>query len=437
MKNLLFISVLLFFAISSFAYWGIERGTEPNEIYISSHWYDSVQCTYYGLYYSTNNGEDIELKYYTTDPCVPDSVDLMYPYLISDATPGVLYCRTSRPDLWISYNYGENWEFVENPGTSGRYTCGCTTGEIYKYCTNSQGTFYRSIDFGGNFEVVNDSAKYIMEVGMQEGELYGIDGNYENGFEIHYSIDYGYSFPIEIYIDSTIAGDQIAGFYPRLSRGTEQGEVYLITWHLPHNYYIYRSTDYGQSFELKYQSEPIAYWIWSVYYTAGREPGSFYIMMHSYDDLGIGTYLKIFYSNDYAETFTEYFHHLTEDYFVSVEDQPINQPSQEITLNNFPNPFNPSTTISLSLTTEITEDTKLIIYNLKGQKVKDLSPSLCHGEFFDKLRTGSIEPRGETNYSVIWNGKDDSDKSVCSGIYFYKLKVNDKTKAVKKCLLLK
>ena len=428
MKNLLFISVLLFFAISSFAYWGIERGTEPNEIYISSHWYDSVQCTYYGLYYSTNNGEDIELKYYTTDPCVPDSVDLMYPYLISDATPGVLYCRTSRPDLWISYNYGENWEFVENPGTSGRYTCGCTTGEIYKYCTNSQGTFYRSIDFGGNFEVVNDSAKYIMEVGMQEGELYGIDGNYENGFEIHYSIDYGYSFPIEIYIDSTIAGDQIAGFYPRLSRGTEQGEVYLITWHLPHNYYIYRSTDYGQSFELKYQSEPIAYWIWSVYYTAGREPGSFYIMMHSYDDLGIGTYLKILYSNDYAETFTEYFHHLTEGYFVSVEDQSINQTSQEINLNNFPNPFKPSgagrspgTTISYELPFNI-ENPVIEIFNIKGKKVK----SLC------AFPNGSLGTR-----SVVWDGTDNYRKQVASGVYLYRIKSDDYVSETNRMLLLK
>jgi flagellar hook assembly protein FlgD len=40
-------------------------------------------------------------------------------------------------------------------------------------------------------------------------------------------------------------------------------------------------------------------------------------------------------------------------------------------------------------------------------------------------------------HSAVWNGDDDSGKSVCSGIYFYKLNVNDKTEAVKKCLLLK
>ena len=424
MKNLLFIYFLFFFAITSFAYWGIERGTEPCEIYISTHWYDSVQCTYYGLYYSTNNGEEIELKYYITDPPVPDSVDLMYPYLISDATPGVLYCRTSRPDLWISYNYGENWEFVENPGTSGQYTSGSVPGVIYKVITNEVAgrvELHRSINFGNNFTVVNDSIGTVAEIGTDIGEIYLVKGStwpIWGPFEILYSNNCGYNFTQQCILDSTIAGEQIAGFYPTLSRGTIQGEVYLITWHLPHNYYIYRSTDYGQSFELKYQSEPIAYWIWSVYYTAGREPGSFYIMMHTYDDLGIGTFLKIFYSNDYAETFTEYFHHLTEDYFVSVEDQPINQPSQEITLNNFPNPFNPETTINYQL--PVNSEVELIIYNLKGQKVNTLVNELLL--------------KGE--HSAIWNGRDFKNKRVSSGVYFYRLQTENCTET-KKMLLLK
>jgi hypothetical protein len=351
----------------------------------------------------------------------------MFPYLISDVSPGVLYCNEMYPSylLWISYNYGENWEFVDNPGTTGRYTSGCTPGEIYKNCTDYQGTLYRSIDYGENFEVVNDSAKYILEVGVQAGELYGIDGSYaEDRFTIHYSSDYGYSFPIEIDIDSTIAGEQIAGFYPTLSRGTIPGEVYLTTWHLPCNYYIYRSTDYGQTFELQYQSEYINIYSWWVYYTAGREPGSFYIMMHSYDDLGIGTYLRIFYSNDYAETFTEYFHHLTEDYFVSVDDQPINQPSQEITLNNFPNPFNPETTISYDLPVNI-ENPVIEIFNIKGEKIRQYSivnPSNA-GQVFQS--------------SIVWDGADQHNKQVSSGVYLYRIKSNEGVLISNKMLLLR
>ena len=97
-------------------------------------------------------------------------------------------------------------------------------------------------------------------------------------------------------------------------------------------------------------------------------------------------------------------------------------------LNNYPNPFNPTTTISFSLTTEITENTEIIIYNLKGQKVKNISPSLCHPEL--------VEGRGRRKYSVIWNGTDDSEKPVSSGIYFYKLRVGD-LQQVNKMMLLK
>jgi hypothetical protein len=95
---------------------------------------------------------------------------------------------------------------------------------------------------------------------------------------------------------------------------------------------------------------------------------------------------------------------------------------------NYPNPFNPSTTISFSLTTEITENTEISIYNLKGQKVKNLSPSLCHAE--------PVEVRGEAQYSIIWDGTDDNNKPVSSGIYFYKLKVGKFEKS-RKMLLIK
>ncbi len=97
-------------------------------------------------------------------------------------------------------------------------------------------------------------------------------------------------------------------------------------------------------------------------------------------------------------------------------------------LSNYPNPFNPTTTISFSLTTEITEHTELIIFNLKGQKVKDLSPSLCHAE--------PVEARGENNYSVTWNGTDQYNQPVSSGIYFYKLKSGE-FEMNRKMLLLK
>jgi len=85
-------------------------------------------------------------------------------------------------------------------------------------------------------------------------------------------------------------------------------------------------------------------------------------------------------------------------------------------LTNFPNPFNPTTTISFSLNSEITENAELVIYNLKGQKVRQ----------FSILNDQS---------SIVWNGTDDNDQSVSSGIYFYKLKTNNFEKTNKMILL--
>jgi len=89
-------------------------------------------------------------------------------------------------------------------------------------------------------------------------------------------------------------------------------------------------------------------------------------------------------------------------------------------LQNSPNPFNPNTIISFELTTENSEKTELAVYNLKGQKVKQLVN--------EKLATGS--------HSYVWNGKDINNKSVASGVYFYKLQIDGKQKT-KKMLLLK
>jgi len=90
-----------------------------------------------------------------------------------------------------------------------------------------------------------------------------------------------------------------------------------------------------------------------------------------------------------------------------------------MSLSNFPNPFNPTTTISFSVA-QTSSFVTLEIYNIKGQKIRtfNCNPELVEG-------------------SIVWNGTDENNKPVSSGIYFYKLNVNGKTEAVKKCLLLK
>ena len=107
------------------------------------------------------------------------------------------------------------------------------------------------------------------------------------------------------------------------------------------------------------------------------------------------------------------------NFTTSNNDDIINNNAYAYKISNHPNPFNPSTTIEFFIQND--SKVELTIYNIKGQKVKVLT-----NNHYDK---GS--------HSVIWNGEDDSGKSMSSGVYFYKLNVNGKTEAVKKCLLLK
>ncbi|MDY6916227.1 MAG: FlgD immunoglobulin-like domain containing protein, partial [Candidatus Cloacimonadota bacterium] len=95
-------------------------------------------------------------------------------------------------------------------------------------------------------------------------------------------------------------------------------------------------------------------------------------------------------------------------------------PSSDLTLQNHPNPFNPSTTISFMLP-EPASQIKVNIYNLKGQKIRTLSRN--------SLRQGE--------HNLVWNGTDDENNSVASGVYLYRLQADGQTKATSKCLLLK
>jgi hypothetical protein len=112
---------------------------------------------------------------------------------------------------------------------------------------------------------------------------------------------------------------------------------------------------------------------------------------------------------------------------VPVNDDVIIQPTLCKLYQNYPNPFNPTTTISFSVTQNAVSGSDgssfvtLDIYNLKGQKVKTL--------------VNEVLPAGE--HSVVWDGKNANNKAVASGIYFYNLKVGNKSLAIKKCLLLK
>ena len=87
--------------------------------------------------------------------------------------------------------------------------------------------------------------------------------------------------------------------------------------------------------------------------------------------------------------------------------------------NNYPNPFNPATTIKYALPQAA--DVELTVYNVVGQVV----------------RTLVAEHQSAGRYVVEWDATNDNGHSLSSGMYFYRLQAGGEFHEVKKMLLLK
>ena len=78
---------------------------------------------------------------------------------------------------------------------------------------------------------------------------------------------------------------------------------------------------------------------------------------------------------------------------------------------NYPNPFNPATTILVSVAADA-GDVDLIIYNVLGQPVRQVwNGPLAAGE-----------------HRLTWDGRDGQGQSVAAGVYLYRLQAGDQTR---------
>ena len=137
-------------------------------------------------------------------------------------------------------------------------------------------------------------------------------------------------------------------------------------------------------------------------------------------DYQVGVYKHGYASNpamryfalDYGSEMTEQNFVLGQGTFVKTREHTIRPRTINLS-QNFPNPFNPSTTIKFDLpkTTEI----DLYIYNAMGQRIRTLLKG--------SLNAGQ--------HQVEWDGKNDDGHGVPSGIYFYQLRAGDYNKIMK------
>jgi hypothetical protein len=102
----------------------------------------------------------------------------------------------------------------------------------------------------------------------------------------------------------------------------------------------------------------------------------------------------------------------------AIDDLSKNMPLEFDLANNYPNPFNPTTTIAYTIPDA--GKVTLEIFNVLGQHIQTL------------VNEDQVAGR----YQVMWDGKDKSGNTIGSGIYFYQLTTN-RAVTVKKMVLLK
>ncbi|MCC7429908.1 T9SS type A sorting domain-containing protein [bacterium] len=129
------------------------------------------------------------------------------------------------------------------------------------------------------------------------------------------------------------------------------------------------------------------------------------------------TYYYRLNSEDFDGTIHEY-----KDRTISVKtgipDVQANNNSDYELKQNFPNPFNPTTTIPYSI--KKAGEISVSIFNILGQEIRS----------FSALHTEPSEG------SFVWDGKDNNGNLVTSGVYFYKMEANNFT-SIKKAILVK
>jgi hypothetical protein len=89
----------------------------------------------------------------------------------------------------------------------------------------------------------------------------------------------------------------------------------------------------------------------------------------------------------------------------------LTAPREFMLAQNYPNPFNPTTQIAFEIPENVSGEMSLIVYDMLGRRVRTLVEQPAQAGF----------------YQIEWNGRDDQNRLVSSGIYFYVLRTQNET----------
>ena len=349
LKTFLILVFFIFLLINcSFAEDFITKGPALGEIYfIAPH-----PNTLHGLalYHSWDYG---------LTNIIMDSLNEMR-WIASDSDNGKVYYSFLNV-FYYSSNYGNNWTPISNI-TGGDIYSGRVSGEVFDnaiWYSNDYGLNW--IQHQGNGLTGNIGDYESSTLGNLAGEVYFLSSK---GY-LFFSPDTGNNFTPQTNLSLIQAHDHY------LRRGSNTGELYLYNNYTQE---IFFSTDSGKTFNIQHQFVFQPTDIWYSDATGSQQPGEVFVLAYRYFPMSFDGEFYIYHSTDYGQTWSSY-HHLT------TIDEKASNPIKTFNLSqNYPNPFNPVTHIKYQLPKP--SKVKLEIFNVLGQRVKTLVDKYQTADYF-------------------------------------------------------
>ena len=352
--------------------------------------------------------------------------------IVYNNTDTIVYSASWGGGIHFSYDWGENWHIPYTPPTNingndlavhplnPNILYFASEGGLFK--TSDGGNTWDSLPYISDFAIlsvaVDPESTQIVYAGSNGGFLRSSDG----GTSWKWTTDQTWpnTYIQEIAVDSSFVfaatGTKGDSPYSKLYRSSNKGKTWEIVGLGLDSTFSISSIGFVNSLNKK------------MYISAskGNYPSEWAGVLYISNDYGLtlqeisnglpdgASFGKIHCGSDYIRQATSkgiYEYKISTD--VNSQNNAIKIPNNFELMQNFPNPFNPKTTISYKIPNS--GFVKITIYNNRGQFIKKL---------VDNYKIAGT-------HSIVWDAS-----SLSSGLYFYKITTGGFTE-MKKCLLLK